>query len=328
MANFIYDVISVGSATFDVFLRSKDFKLLKSKQFTTGVGICQAYGSKVEVEEMFLSSGGGGTNTAVGFSRLGLKTAVVSRLGDDFFGQMVVEELKKEGVDISLLIQKNGELTDYSSILLGADGGRTIFVYRGEARLEIREIDFGKLRAKWIYLASLEGNLKIVEKITKIKKEFAGVAFNPGSRELKQKGALKSLLKFIDVLIWNREEAEQFLGFSLEGRGFWLRASGLGPKIVAITDGHRGAYLLTGKDVFYSPAFQSKPIDETGAGDAFGSALVSGLIKRWPILKSFSLAMANGASVVAEIGAKTALLTSSQAERMLKRVPPIQKLPC
>lgn len=317
-----FDVISIGSATFDVFLKSKDFKIIKTSRFATGIAICQSYGSKIEVEEMVLSTGGGGTNTAVGFSRLGLKTAVVARCGDDVFGSLVIEDLKKEGVDTSFVIHHKDEATDYASILLGRDGGRTIFVYRGETRLEIRSIPFEKLDAKWIYLASLEGNLKIVEKIIKMKKNFQGIAFNPGLRELKQKWVLRKFFHAIDVLIWNKEEAEEFLGKKLEERKFWREVNRLGPKIIAITDGRNGAYLFNNNKYFLSPAFNSAdPKDETGAGDAFGSGFVAGLIKGWSIEKSFSLGLANGASAVREIGAKTALLKSSEIDKWLKKTP-------
>ena len=73
------DIITVGSATLDVFLRSSDFKIGKR-----GREKLVLEGGKVEVEEVFFQSGGGATNTAVGFSRLGLKTAAVARLATIF----------------------------------------------------------------------------------------------------------------------------------------------------------------------------------------------------------------------------------------------------
>ena len=68
-----YDVISFGSATLDVFIKSPDLKVAKSNEVYTGQALIVPYGAKCEVEKLVVCSGGGGTNTAVGFSRLGLK---------------------------------------------------------------------------------------------------------------------------------------------------------------------------------------------------------------------------------------------------------------
>ena len=78
------DVISVGSAILDVLIKSSDLQLLKTKEVFTGEALAVPYGTKCEVEKLVICSGGGGTNTAVGFSRLGLKSAVLGRCGWDY----------------------------------------------------------------------------------------------------------------------------------------------------------------------------------------------------------------------------------------------------
>ena len=70
-----YDIITFGSATQDIYVKSKKFFPVTKKSFTAGKGICLASGSKIEVEDILLSSGGGGTNTAATFAKQGLKTA-------------------------------------------------------------------------------------------------------------------------------------------------------------------------------------------------------------------------------------------------------------
>ena len=157
-----FDVISFGSAILDVFLTSPDIKVIKSDQFFTGKAIAVPYGTKSEVDRLVICSGGGGTNTAVGFSRLGLKAAVVARCGWDFAGKIVRKEIKKEGVDDCFLVQLEGEQTDYSTFLVAPDGNRTILVYRGGTRLEKSVIDFKNLNSSWFYVSSLEGNLDLL----------------------------------------------------------------------------------------------------------------------------------------------------------------------
>jgi len=142
-----YDIISFGSAVLDVFVKSSEIKIAKSHDFDTNQVLMVPYGAKCEVEKLLISSGGGGTNVAAGLARLGLKTAVVARCGWDLAGKFVRQEIKKEAVDDSLLVQFEGETTDYSTVLLGPDGGRTIFVYRGGTRLQKSVMDFKKLNA-------------------------------------------------------------------------------------------------------------------------------------------------------------------------------------
>ena len=229
------DIITVGSATLDVFLHSSGFKIGKR-----GREKLVLEGGKVEVEEVFFQSGGGATNTAVGFSRLGLKTAAVARFGDDLLGQWVAKELGAEKFDQRFLLQIKGDKTDYSTILVGDNGERVILVARGQSRLEKKNFPFSKLpSSRWVYLSSLEGNISLLEKIIFWAKERGSkIALNPGSRELKEKKRLKALLPLLAVLIVNEEEASAFWGRN------WRRAIKRSPaKITVVTLGEKGACL-------------------------------------------------------------------------------------
>ena len=99
----MFDVITFGSATQDIYVKSKKFLPVLGKAFATGQGICLSVGSKVKVEDLFFSSGGGGTNTAATFANLGLKVAFCGQVGDDCLGNLVTAELKKLKIDTELL---------------------------------------------------------------------------------------------------------------------------------------------------------------------------------------------------------------------------------
>ena len=62
-----FDIITIGSATRDIFMKSEQFKIVEDKSFATGQGECFALGSKIEIKDIVFASGGGGTNTAVTF---------------------------------------------------------------------------------------------------------------------------------------------------------------------------------------------------------------------------------------------------------------------
>lgn len=305
-----YDVISIGSATLDVFIKCPDLKILETNEFAAGQAIAAPYGSKSEVEKLMITSGGGGTNTAVGFSRLGLRAAVVARCGWDFGGKLVRQELKKERVDDSLLIQLEGEETDYSTILIGPDGDIAILVYRGKTWLEKSLIDFNKLNCQWFCISHLEGNLKLFAEFLRFaQKNKIKIAFNPGKKEIAQKEGLLKLVKEIDLLVVNQEEAEKIGG---NPRQF---CQGM----VVVTQGAAGVHLYQKGKVLIADGFKMEMVDATGAGDAFFCGLIAGLIKNWELEKALKLGISNGASAVTEIGAKTALLSEQNYHNWLEK---------
>jgi sugar/nucleoside kinase (ribokinase family) len=292
----MFDVISIGSATLDILVKSP---VLAKKPIAKQDYLTIPYGSKNEIDQLQINSGGGATNTAVGFSRLGLKAAVLSRCGWDFGGKLIRQELKKEKVDESLLIQLEKEETDLSVILISMEGESTVLVYRGKTRLEKSSIDLNKLNCRWFCISNLEGNLDLLTDLI----NFAGknkikVAINPGKREIERKDELLALTKNIDLLVINQEEAERVGGKPEE----YCR------KMTAVTMGEKGVRLFTSKGILVADGFKMEMVDTTGAGDAFFCGLVAGLVKGWQTEKALKLGIANGASAVTEIGAKPGLL--------------------
>ena len=317
-----YDVLSFGSATLDVFLKSSDIKVIKSKEVFTGKALILPYGVKSEVSDLLICSGGGGTNTTVGFTRLGLKTAVVARCGWDFAGKIVRAEIKKEKVADEFLVQLEGEKTDYSTILIGPDGNRTILVWRGGTRLEKSVINFKKLNSFWFYIASLEGNLELLSDLVNFAQEnHIKVAVNPGKREIEEREQLLKIAKDVDVFIVNKEEAARLTSLSLVQEKVFQQMCLLLPKtMVVVTDGANGVSVcLPRKGRLIMNGFKVKVVDQTGAGDGFGSGFISGLIKGWDLEKSLKLGVSNGASVVTKIGAKEGLIKEQEVDFWLEK---------
>jgi ribokinase len=316
-----FDVISIGSATVDVFIKSGELKLLKTDQVFTGQALIAPYGAKCEVDHLVVQSGGGGTNTAVGFSRLGLRAAVLARCGRDFASKIILEELKKEKVSDSFLVQVKEDQTDYSTVLIGPDGGRTILVYRGGTRIEESLIKWQKLAAKWFYVSSIEGNLGLLEKLTRFgRQKGIKIAVNPGRKELVQKKELIPILNKVDVVILNREEAARLTGLTLVDEKVFRSTCLMVKEMAVITDGRRGVMLCTREEkMLVSDGFEVEMADSTGAGDGFGCGFIAGLIMGWEVKDALKLGIANGASAVTKIGAKTGLLTKEKAGQWLKK---------
>ena len=214
------------------------------------------------------------------------------------------------------------EDTDYSTVLVGPDGGRTILVYRGGTRLEKSLVDFKKLKAKWFYATSLEGNLDLLRRLIGFGKENRiKIAANPGRLEISQKKKLLEIATGLDVMIVNREEAAQLTGLLINDervdKSLFRLLSGT---MVVVTHGNNGISAnIPGKGRIEAAGITVKMVDSTGAGDGFGSGLVAGMIKGWQIEKAVQLATANGAAAVTKIGSKSGLIKENEVDLWLKK---------
>jgi len=291
-----YDVITIGSATLDVFLMSDAFKVVQSSKFAGGKGECFSFGSKIEIDGYQMDTGGGATNTAATFSRLGLRAACITEIGDDLAGEEILGALKKEKISNKFVMMDSKHQTGYSTILLTSNGQRTILVYRGASdKISESWVPFNQIKAKWLYITSLGGDIKLLRRLVNhAKRKKTKIAFNPGSKEIAS-GKLASLLPLVDVLIVNKEEAAKLSKFKSTG-------------IKVITDGRRGATVWADGKKRHIGIYPVKMVDATGAGDAFGSGFVAGLIKYKNLHKAMQLAAWNASSNVQEIGAKSGLV--------------------
>src|SRR3989344_8435762 len=161
----MYDIISIGSATRDIFINSDNFKTIDMSDFSTGKALCFPLGSKIEIKKIVFTSGGGGTNAAVTLVRQGLATACIGVIGNDLNGQELLNELAKEGVETKHFQKHEDDFTAYSIILVDSSGERTILSYKGEGQhFDASKINFDELQAKWLFLDSLGGHYDLLEK--------------------------------------------------------------------------------------------------------------------------------------------------------------------
>lgn len=320
----MYDVITVGSATRDVFLRSRALHSHPSKDALAQVEACFPFGAKVDIDELLFATGGGATNNAVTFARLGkLKTAAIARIGADSAGRDIIEALRHDHVSTGFVQTAKGELTAYSTVLLAPVGERTILVYRGASRtIGAAKIPWGRLTARWFYLSSLGGNLALLRAlIAHARRTGAKIAMNPGGQEFKHGAAtLRPLFQKLDWLNVNREEAARLTGAPYGNIHAVVRALRRFAKASIVTDGPRGAYAILPNKVLYAKTLGTKPRNVTGAGDAFGSAFAVGLIKKNNPDYALRLGILNADSVIRGMGAKAGILSKIPSAKMLSRV--------
>ncbi|MBI2541318.1 carbohydrate kinase family protein [Candidatus Woesearchaeota archaeon] len=318
----MYDVITVGSATVDVFAKthfSELIKIIDPKGETDLLAFPS--GSKILIDELEFTTGGGGTNTAVALSRLGHKVGFVGKLGTGTNSDFIHKILKKEKID--LLCAHGSGHAGYSIILDTLEHDRTILTHKGiNDNLQYRDIPIKRLKAKWFYFSSmLEESFHTLERLAEFaQRHDIKVAFNP-SYYLAEKGLdyLKDIISRTDLLVLNKEEACLLVGKdTMEDLSFKLK--GLGPDTVVITDGKNRLYTINGGHMIAALPPPVRIIDATGAGDAFAASFLSGLIRKNDAEFAIRLGIINAQSVVSHYGAKNILLNFKEAVKQMKKL--------
>ncbi len=318
---FEYDIVTIGSVTKDNFLES-EYKIIPWENTPLQKAIVLPLGEKLSVKKVYLALGGNSANAGVTFSRQGFKTACFGKIGDDLAGKEIISRLKKEKVR-PLFAVSSKKPTAYSVILL-KNGERTILGYHGaSSTMAFSDIPWNNLKSKWWYLSLAGDSYKLLKPLLSFaNKNGIKVAFNPSGYHIKHaKKEILSSLKDITFLVLNEGEAAELVGipFSREKEVF-KKLDKLMPGIVAVTNGRRGVTVSDGRNIYKAKIFKERKIvDYTGAGDAFGSGFVTGLMRQQLKAKSLKLkaedikyairlASANATSVIEKIGATEGIL--------------------
>ncbi len=206
-------ILTIGGATKDIFITYQQAQMfdLYLHEGRRSFLIFED-GKKVEVEALEYHTGGGATNTAVGFRRLGHEVSAFFKIGHDQEGVYVIQSLQTNQVDTCLAIITDSAPTATSFIIPTEGGDRVVLVYRGaNLTLKVDEIPDDALKTTdLVYITSLSGRsgdllLPIVQRAKEYNKE---VAVNPGTSQLTVgTKILCQSLSFIDILILNCSEA-------------------------------------------------------------------------------------------------------------------------
>ncbi len=309
-------IVSIGTATADIYLRSRSFKILKDPHFTFKKGFpeklaeCFPFGAKLEVEQVDYELGGGGLNTAATFKKNNLDQLAVVKLGRDFFGRFIQDQISAKKIKTDL--KHSRALSSFSVVLLSTGGERTILVYRSPADV-FKLADLPVARpGDYFYIGPGATPLTVWSKyLLKLKKAGTVVAINPSAPFLKSKQAW-AILNLTDLIFLNQEEAEMLIGQKLDERQLIkrLRQRLIRPQIIVLTLAERGVIAADQEKIYSSPGFKiSRPADKTGAGDAFASAFYSSYIRTESAVESIRRGCANAASVIQIPGAQNGILS-------------------
>jgi len=311
-----FDIVCVGDAKIDIFLtlhQTKDH--LRYAEDTNE--ICMKFGEKIVIDKAEILLGGDAANVAVGTSRLGLDSALVAEIGKDEFAQKIVSTLKNEKVNIENISKTEGQQSSFSTII-NYKGDRTIL---SEHVKREHIFSFENISTKWVYLTSLgEKWLGAYSKTAEfVKKEGCSLAFNPGTMQIEDKDNIKNILSLTNLLLVNKEEAEEILSFPYGQKTteeLLINLQKMGPKIVVITDGKNGSFAIDLQgNILNEKIIETEVVEKTGAGDAYSSGFLSALIYNKSIAEAMVWGAKNSASVIGKIGAQAGLLHKTDLEK-------------
>lgn len=312
----MFQVITIGDTTFDTFVQIDSATIHYKKNSHRPEWLSLNYADKICIDDITQSVGGNAGNVSVGLKRLGLDVAIVTEVGDDFYGHTILNELGAAGVNTKLADINKKRETRYS-IVLNHKGERTILCYHAKRSYKLPPLP----ASKWIYYTSMGPSFEKVQ--TKIlsflkKNPETKLAFNPGSYQMKEGlKTIQKILPFVDLLFVNKEEAEVLTGKKgpLPALIKILLKKGIGA--VVITDGIKGSAASLGEEIEEMGIYAAPLVSKTGAGDAYASGFLGAYSQGKSLKECMLSATANAASVTGHLGAHTGLLNASQIKKFI-----------
>lgn len=312
-----FDVVSIGDCTHDTFIEIDEGNIHCNTD-TKKCQICLSWADKIPAKKVTQVPGvGNSANTAVGFARMGFKTAFYTHIGDDSIGRETAAVFKKEKIAQDfIVIDKKLPSNHHVAINQGAE--RTILVYHQPWKYNLP----AKMKTQWFYFSSLaENHAKLHKQIAAYAQKGVKIAFQPGTYQLREgKKKMAPILENTEVITLNKEEAQIVTETTIQDPKKLMEAlRALGPKIVVMTDGPNGAYASDGEHAYFVKTFPPKAKERTGAGDSFSSGFVGALIKGRPIEEALLWGNANSTSVVQYVGAQEGLLSQAGIKKMIQK---------
>ncbi len=322
----MFEFISIGDTMQDVFLQmeSENAHLhnLRSEPIEQ---MCFNFADKIPVAAKSDTVGGNSANAAIAFSRLGFRTAIYTHVGGDAQGERIIQEFKKNNVANDYIVVDHDKESNFNTVI-NLHGERTILIYHVHRHFVLPKME----SCKWMYLSSMgEGFESIFPDLVKYIDQYkVNFCYQPGTFQLKSGSEkAKELLKRTKIFFVNKEEAELYLGVpaTSDFRALLDGIRKLGPEIVMISDGTKGAYASDGKEYKYVGIIPEAPRNEaTGAGDSFSSAFAAAIASGESLGEALRWGQCEASSVIQFVGPQAGLLYKKQLEQLVAQHPELQ----
>jgi sugar/nucleoside kinase (ribokinase family) len=279
-------------------------------------------GELVMADRLLLTLGGCAANTAVDLARMGARSAVAGRVGDDLFGRIVAGMLHDSGVDTAGLRHVNGSDTS-QTLIVNVAGQDRRYIHTFGANAGFRAADI-PLAGRVLYV----GGFLLMHELTGSElgpvfaaaqargiKTLLDVVTPPGVDYLAE---LKPILPHVDVFKPNADEA-RLITHENDPRRQAEIFRNLGAGTVIISLGGEGSLLSSADGVYRAGAYPMEFVDGSGGGDAFDAGWIFGMLEGMSSTDCLRCASALGASCVRAIGTTPGVFTRAECESFMKQ---------
>jgi sugar/nucleoside kinase (ribokinase family) len=280
------------------------------------------------VDEMSLHSGGCAMNTGNALGKLGVKTAVLGKVGDDGFGDFLVKRLAAHGVNIDGVVKDTAVNTSATMVMLSPDGERTFIHYIGanavygcgDVRYDIIQKSKILHLAGYYLMPSLDGEPS-AEVLKKAKAMGVTTSLDTcWDSKGRWLSLLEGCLPHLDYFLPSIEEAKMITSKeNPRDIAAFLIDKGVGT--VALKMGEKGCFVKTGDTEITVPPFRIDPVDATGAGDSFIAGFLAGVVRGFDLEQTALLANGVGACCVRGMGASSGILSWDETLEFVKNNP-------
>ncbi|KXB07584.1 hypothetical protein AKJ54_00010 [candidate division MSBL1 archaeon SCGC-AAA382K21] len=270
-----------------------------------------------------MTPGGKGANQAVAASRLGAEVKLLGKIGSDYFGEILVDNIANEGIPTNNLISNDEFHTGVAEIIVDSKGRNIISVAPGaNAELTVNDLesktDF--FESSDLFLTQLEIPVEVVEyALEKASENGLKTILNPApAKEISDK-----ILRNVDILVPNRIELMDIAGEGRTSNSLKEAARDIlkrGPEAIVVTLGEDGALLVSDEEATKFEGTKIEAMDTTGAGDAFCAGLATSMASGKSLQESVKTGNLAGALTTTKLGAQEALPTYQELSDFKKEI--------
>jgi 5-dehydro-2-deoxygluconokinase len=307
------------------------FELITMGRIGVDVYPLQAGVSLREVQTFGKYLGGSPTNVAVAAARLGRRSAVITRTGNDPFGQYIHDALRRFGVDDRWVSAVRGLATPVTFCEIFPPDDFPLYFYRDPKApdLEIlsEELDLPAIHAARVFWVTVTGlsqepsrsatlaalRARAKSGITILDLDYRPMFWESGAAA---RACVQEALHHVTVAVGNRDECEVAVG-ETEPRAAAAALRAHGVELAVVKRGPEGVLAVDGRTVVQVPPAHVEVVNGLGAGDAFGGALCHGLLAGWELERVMRYCNAAGALVASRLACADAMPDAQEVETML-----------
>jgi len=265
----------------------------------------------------FTSQGGGPVPTAmVTLARLGARTSYIGIVGDDDNGKYLLDQFKKEGVDISGVVIDKNCTTNRAFIWVDKETGKkTIVLNNNTSGVPLLPDEISEthlLKTKFLHLDGRDTDATL-KAIRLAKRNGADIVLDAGSI----RDSMEEILMQVDYPIVSEHFCHTFLETNDMEKGLQKLFS-YGVKAAIITCGLNGSHGIDDAGIYHQPSYRVEVVDTTGAGDVYHGAFIYGLTKKWDLPRNMRFAAAAAALKCTKLGGRSGIPTLNEINLFLE----------